>query len=118
MTDTIDHYRDKLAFFVKTGRQKLKLTQKDLAEKANVSERTINSIETKNYTDLTFLTVKKVCRALGDKANIVFTGGPVIEVPELLKSRIQKRCKALGITEEEAALNAWLKWLETTEAGG
>ncbi len=59
---------------LKVARAKLDITQKDLAEKIDVSRQTINAIEKGNYNPSINLCIK-ICKALNVTLNDLFWEG-------------------------------------------
>lgn len=57
---------------VKEYREKLKMTQEELAIKSAVSRNTISSLETKNNVNVTYEVMEKISIALGKKVSVVF----------------------------------------------
>lgn len=57
---------------VKEYREKLKMTQEELAIKSAVSRNTISSLETKNNVNVTYEVMEKISIALGKKVPAVF----------------------------------------------
>mgnify|MGYP000894739488 CR=1 FL=1 len=56
---------------LKSARAALDLSQKDLAEKVNVSRQTINAIESGNYNP-TIQLCRGICKALGKTLDEIF----------------------------------------------
>lgn len=57
---------------VKEYREKARLTQEQLAEKAEVSRNTISSLETKTNTNVTYEIMQKISEALNKKVATIF----------------------------------------------
>lgn len=57
---------------VKEYREKKKMTQEQLAEKAEVSRNTISTLETKANTNVTYEVMQKIARALDKKVATIF----------------------------------------------
>ena len=75
MEFSLKQYRDKLPGAIRKSRRAQDLTQREVAKRAGVSERTIKVIEARNFNSLTFTTVEKVCGALGIKVTLVVKEG-------------------------------------------
>ena len=76
MEFSLDDYKKKLPLALRKRRRDLEVTQKELAKKAGVSEKTIIDIENKNFKGLAVDTIAKVCKALDISAKFVLdTGG-------------------------------------------
>ena len=75
MEFSILDYREKLSGAIRKSRRAQDLTQREVAKKAGVSERTIKVIEACTFNNLTFTTVEKVCGALGIKVTLVIQEG-------------------------------------------
>ena len=57
---------------VKEYREKNKMTQEQLAEKAEVSRNTISSLETKTNANVTYEIMQKIAKALDKKVATIF----------------------------------------------
>ena len=57
---------------VREYREKNKMTQEQLAEKAEVSRNTISSLETKTNTNVTYEIMQKIAKALDKKVATIF----------------------------------------------
>ncbi len=57
---------------VKEYREKLKMTQEELAIKSTVSRNTISSLETKDNVNVTYEVMEKISNALGKKVHTIF----------------------------------------------
>lgn len=57
---------------VKEYREKNKMTQEQLAEKADVSRNTISSLETKTNANVTYEIMQKIAKALDKKVATIF----------------------------------------------
>ena len=57
---------------VKEYRERKKMTQEQLAEKAEVSRNTISSLETKTNTNVTYEVMQKIAKALDKKVATIF----------------------------------------------
>ena len=57
---------------VKEYREKKKLTQEELAKKAEVSRNTISSLETKVNANVTYEVMQKIAKALNEKVSTIF----------------------------------------------
>lgn len=57
---------------VKEYREKKKMTQEQLAEKAEVSRNTISTLETKANTNVTYEVMQKIAKALDKKVATIF----------------------------------------------
>lgn len=57
---------------VKEYREKNKMTQEQLAEKAKVSRNTISSLETKTNANVTYEIMQKIAKALDKKVATIF----------------------------------------------
>ena len=57
---------------VKEYRERKKMTQEQLAEKAEVSRNTISSLETKTNANVTYEVMQKIAKALDKKVATIF----------------------------------------------
>ena len=57
---------------VKEYRENKKMTQEQLAEKAEVSRNTISTLETKSNANVTFEVMQKIAKALDEKVTTIF----------------------------------------------
>ena len=57
---------------VKEYREKKKMTQEQLAEKAEVSRNTISTLETKTNANVTYEVMQKIAKALDKKVATIF----------------------------------------------
>lgn len=57
---------------IKYYREKAKLTQQELAEKAEVSRNTISALETQDNVNVTYDIMSKLANALGYKVSTIF----------------------------------------------
>lgn len=57
---------------VKEYRERKKMTQEQLAEKAEVSRNTISSLETKTNANVTYEIMQKIAKALDKKVATIF----------------------------------------------
>lgn len=71
MEFNLNDYKKKLPPVLRKRRRDLEVTQKELAKKAGVSEKTVIDIENKNFKGLAVDTIEKVCKALDISAKFV-----------------------------------------------
>ena len=77
MEFSIEQYRTNLARAVRRRRRVMDLSQKALAESAEVSERTVINIETGNYKSLTLTTIQAVTKALDITVRMTLSGDDI-----------------------------------------
>ena len=75
MQFNIEDYKSRLPGVIRSCRRKQDTTQKALAKKAGMSDKTIIDLENNNFNNLTIATVQKVCNALDIKVVFVLSGG-------------------------------------------
>ena len=64
--------RNKVANKVKHYREKMSLTQQELAEKSRVSRNTISALETQNNVNVTYDVMNKLANALNESVSNIF----------------------------------------------
>lgn len=74
MEFSIDQYRKKLSEAVFNARVLARLSRRQLAEKAGVSESTIEKLENNRFKNLTLTTLQVICSALDITVKMTLSG--------------------------------------------